>query len=120
MLDILLTQNGDLSIDERGDVRITDSVRQAVRIRLLWIFNEWRFALQFGVPYFEEILIKNPNIERMRRHVRDEAMSVDGVLDARNIRITIDKPARSATVTLDIVTTEETYKEELDLWAVTA
>jgi hypothetical protein len=79
----------------------------------LWFFNEWRFAPPFGVPYFEEILIKNPDIERIRRIVRDEVLSVDDVLDAQNIRITVNAPARSAVIALDIVTAEETYREEV-------
>lgn len=113
MLDILLTPGGDLNINEQGDIALTESIRQAVRIRLLWFFNEWRFAVEFGVPYFENILIKNPDIEQIRRIVRDEAMSVDGVLDVRNITVTVNKQARSATIWLDIVVAEETYREEV-------
>ena len=113
MLDILLTPDGDLQINEQGDIALTQSTRQAVRVRLLWFFDEWRFAPPFGVPYFEEILIKNPDIESIRRIIRDEAQSVDEVIDARNIRIAVNSPERSAVVTLDIVTTEETYREEV-------
>jgi hypothetical protein len=35
MKDILLTSDGDLKIDEQGDISLTDSIRQAIRIRLL-------------------------------------------------------------------------------------
>ena len=86
-LDILLTRDGDLHIDEWGDIKLTDSVRQAVRIRLQWFFNEWRFAPEYGVPYFEDVFIKNPDLLRIRRIVRDEAMSVEGVLEARDCRL---------------------------------
>lgn len=34
MKDILLTADGDLAIGETGDISITDSVRQAIRVRL--------------------------------------------------------------------------------------
>ena len=113
MKDILLTPDGDLFINENGDITLTDSVRQAVRIRLQWFFNEWRFAPQYGVPYFEDILIKNPDIERVRRIIRDEAASVDEVQDVQNIRIAVNKAERTAQVTLDIVIAEETYREEV-------
>ena len=113
MLDILLTPDGDLHITETGDISLTDSVRQAVRIRLLWFFDEWRFWPATGVPYYEEILVKNPNLDRIRRIVRDEAMSVDEVLDVKNIKIDLDKPARKAKITFEVVTAEETYREEL-------
>ena len=115
MKDILLTSDGDLVISEQGDISLTDSIRQAVRIRLLWFFNEWRFAPQFGVPYFEEILIKNPNSLRVRSIIRNEAMSVEGVLDAINITVTLDKVTRKAVIVLDVVTDEETFRMEVPI-----
>ena len=116
MLDILLTPDGDLNIDERGDISLTDSVRQAVRVRLQWFFSEWRFAPQFGVPYFEEILIKNPNDRRVRAIIRDEVLTVNEVLDARNITVTLDRPTRQAVIALDVVTTEETFRMEVPVY----
>ena len=113
MLDILLTSDGDLNIDEHGDISLTDSVRQAVRIRLLWFFEEWRFAPEFGVPYFEEFLVKDPNLMRIRNIIKEEAESVDEVLEARNIAINIDTATRKALITFGIVTEMETYREEL-------
>ena len=116
MKDIQLTADGDLRITELGDIGLTDSVRQAVRIRLLWFFNEWRFAPQFGVPYFEDILIKNPNLEKIRGIVRDEVTSVDEVIDAKNIKLSFDKIKRSLQITLDIITSGGTYREEALIW----
>ena len=115
MKDILLTYDGDLHLNEYGDIEITDSVRQAVRIRLLWFFSEWRFAPGFGVPYFEEILVKKPNLLRIKRIIRDEAMSVDEVRDVQNISIDLNKTKRAAIVSLDIVTAEETFREEVEI-----
>ena len=113
MKDILLTADGDLHVSESGDIAITDSVRQAARIRLQWFSGEWRFAPAFGVPYYEDILIKKPNIGRIRSIVRDEVLSVVEALDARNIKVDIDAPARTAAIAFDIVTAEETYREEV-------
>ena len=113
MLDILLTPGGDLHISETGDISLTNSVVQAVKIRLQWFFNEWRFAPPFGIPYFEDILIKKPDLERVRRIVRNEVMSVDEVIETRNITINVNNSARSALIRLDIVTAEDTYREEV-------
>lgn len=62
MYDLKLTNSGDLEISEDGDVSLTQSVRQAVLIRLRWLFGEWRFAPENGVPYFQQIMVKNPDI----------------------------------------------------------
>jgi len=115
MKDILLNPDGDLFISETGDIKLTDSIPQAVRIRLKWFFGEWRFAPLFGVPYFEEILIKNPNKVRVRSIMRDEVLSVDEVIDAQNIVVAVDNPVRSAVTTIDIVTTEENFRQEVPL-----
>jgi len=113
MKDILLTSGGDLDVSEYGDISLTDSVRQAVKIRLKWFFDEWRLAPQFGIEYFELFLVKAPNKEQLRQTIREAVMSVDEVTDVENINIAIDNPTRQATITLDIVTLEETYREEL-------
>jgi hypothetical protein len=113
MKDILLTKDGDISISETGDITLTDSIIQAVRIRLLWFFEEWRFAPDYGISYYEEILVKNPNTEQIKRLVRDEVMTVNEVSDVKNITVSIDRKTRKATVSLEIVTAEKTYREEL-------
>ena len=113
MKDVLLTHDGDLFINKYGDIEITDSVRQAVRIRLLWFFKEWRFAPDYGVPYFEEVLKKNPNLDRIKRIIYNEVMSVNEVMDARNIQIKLDAETRTAKVTMDVVLSDETYREEV-------
>ena len=117
MKDFLLTPEGDLYIGKEGDIKLTDSVRQAVRIRLQWFFNEWRFSPQFGVPYYEDILIKKPDIARVRRDFRQAATSVLEVLDIKNMNIETNKAARFARVTFDVVTAEETYRDEVLIYA---
>lgn len=115
MLDILLTPDGDLEISDTGDIALTNSVRQAVKIRLQWYFKEWRFAPEYGVPYLEEVFVKNPNVERIKMIVREEAVSVDEVLDARNVKVEIDKRTRKVVIGLDIVTEEGVFREEVML-----
>jgi hypothetical protein len=98
MKDLLLTPNGDLYINPAtGDIEITDSVEQAIKIRLLWFFYEWRLGPQFGIPYFEEILIKNPNTLRVRQLFRDAILSVDEVARVNDLTIEIT-PERKAMV----------------------
>ena len=113
MLDILLNRDGDLHITETGDISLTQSVRQAVKIRLLWFFREWRFAPQNGVPYYEEILVKNPNLERIRRIVKNEVQSVAEVTAVRNIRVEYNNATRQARIFYFLVVGEETYREEV-------
>ena len=67
MYDLKLDRTGDLEISEAGDVMLTQSVRQAVEIRLRWLFGEWRFAPENGVPYLERVMVKKPDIEGIKQ-----------------------------------------------------
>lgn len=113
--DLLLNSGGDLKINGSGDIMLTESVRQAVAIRLRWFFSEWRFAPDYGVPWFEDVLVKNPNDARIRQLIREECMAVEGVKDVRGIDLTVDSATREAVMRLKIVTAEQTYAEELKI-----
>ena len=118
MKDILLTTDGDLFVNEQGDISLTDNVRQAAKIRLRWFADEWKFAPTFGIQYFEVFVTKKPNIEHIRRIIRDEVMSISEVEDVRNIDIEIDTQTRTASISLEIVVAEGTYREEVCIHAV--
>jgi hypothetical protein len=113
--DLLLDNGGDLKINGNGDIVLTESMRQAVLIRLRWFFAEWRFAPEFGVPWFEDVLVKNPNDARIRRIIREECMQVDGVKDVRGVTLAVDSATREAVIYLKIITEEQTYAEEVKI-----
>jgi hypothetical protein len=115
MDDILLTRDGDLFVNDQGDIQLTTSVRQSVIIHLQWFFSEWKFSPQFGLPYFEEVFIKNPDLQRIRRIVRDEVEKVEAVVEARNITIDLDNYTRKAIITLEVVTTSDFFREEIEI-----
>ena len=50
MIDLKLDATGDLELSAAGDISATDSIVQAVRIRLLWFFGEWRLMPSLGFP----------------------------------------------------------------------
>ena len=115
MIDFKLSPDWDLELSAVGDISATDSVVQAVRVRLLWFFQEWRLGPGFGIPYFEEILVKNPNEVKVRHLIREAVMSVDGVTNVQGVGLDIDKKTRRATVTVTFTTNEQTYKEEVKI-----
>lgn len=120
MFDLLLTRDHDLFISQQGDIMLTQSIRQAIRVRLLWFFQEWRFAPPIGVPYFEEFFTKNPNQVRMRNIIRREVKSVDGVINVTNIRININPVTRLGLITFTASTTEGDYLLEVSIpWGST-
>ncbi|MCM1059091.1 MAG: hypothetical protein NC452_02230 [Eubacterium sp.] len=113
MLDILLDKNGDIHLSPAGDISTTESVRQAILIRLRWIFAEWRLGPEYGFPWFEEVFVKNPNTEKIRLLIRDKIMSVTNVKEADVSKVVFDKAKRTATVKYSCKIGEEIFEEEL-------
>lgn len=116
-LDIMITRDGDLDLTGTGDIKQTNSVQQAILIHLRWIFSEWRLGPDYGFPYWEDVFIKNPNIERIKRDIRTEIMKVAGVRFANVDRVDYDPAGRKATFTYTATTDEETFMEEVTLYA---
>ncbi|GHU52645.1 hypothetical protein AGMMS49975_08880 [Clostridia bacterium] len=113
--DILLDSDGDIFIDDTADISIRHSVWQEVKIFLKWFFEEWRFNPPVGVPYFEEVFIKNPNTDRIAQIVREEAAKAYGVTEVREVKVTIDNYSRNAMVTFTIITDYGTFREEVTI-----
>ena len=67
-VDILLDSNGDLAF-KGTDIVLANSVRQKIKIRLKWFFQEWRWDDEAGVPYFEYLFVKNPDIDQIKELV---------------------------------------------------
>ena len=117
MVDILLGKEGDILVSENGDISLTGSVRQAVLIRLRWFFAEWRLGPELGFPWFEEVLVKNPNLLKIKGLIRNEIMKVNGVRAANVEDISFDPAARTAKVRFTCDTEVGIYREEVALYA---
>ena len=115
MLDILLDSGGDLKVSETGDISLTDSVRQAIRIRLLWFLGEWRLGPLIGLDYWGTILVKNPNLVKIRQAIRNEILSVDEVTAVNDLQLVHDAAARTLAVRFEAVTSEETFRDEVKI-----
>ena len=117
MVDIMLNKDCDLDISPLGDISLVDSVRQAVIIRLKWIAGEWRLGPDFGFPWFEEVFVKNPNIPKIQSLIRSEILKVEGVTSAQILSTSYDRARRSLAVKFEFSVGEETYAEEVELYA---
>lgn len=116
MLDIMLDAEGDIKVSPIGDISMTESVRQAVRIRLRWIYSEWRLGPEYGFPWFEEVFVKEPNTVKIRQLIRDEIMKVDEVTAAEVTSVTYDRAKRAATFVYTCSVGEAVFREEVTLY----
>lgn len=114
MKDLLLDANGDLKF-VNGDVSFTDGVVQAITIRLRWFFGEWKINTEYGVPYYDEIFVKNPNKVLLEERIREEILSVEEVEEVSSVSINIDSNTRIAVIQFTAISNGTILEQEVEL-----
>lgn len=112
MFDITLDKEGDIAVTENGDISVAESVCQAVQIRLNWIKAEWRLGPSLGFSWFEEVFVKNPNLEKIKQLIRNEIIQVDGVEEAEVVTIDYNPKERKVHFACTFKVSGETYAKE--------
>lgn len=95
----LYLANNDLQL-----VLNSDQVVQNIKIRLQFFKNEWFLDITPGVPFFEDIFVKNPNIPNIdsiiKAHIVDtpeveELLEYNSEFDNSTRQYTVDFKVRS-------------------------
>ncbi len=108
MKDIALSAaDHDLIIQDGDFLLISDAERvaQQIKIKLKWFLGEWFLDITGGMPYFESILVKNPNTNQIRNIFRQKILEVDDVTAAPSLTLSINKQQRVLTVEYEAETT---------------
>lgn len=119
-MDIMLDRSGDLYLSPMGDIVLADSVAQKIAIRLKWFEGEWRWNRDEGLPYFQSLLIKNPDLDLMEAQIRAKIFEVPEVTEVKDVSITPNNETRSAIIRFVALTDQETIKKEVKIqWQIT-
>ncbi len=94
-----LIVGADLSFLSDGD-----AIKQACRLALELFLGEWFLDGSIGVPYYEEILVKAPNLPAIRAIFRKKLLAIVGVLDVISINLSYDNAARKLSVSWRVLT----------------
>lgn len=102
MVDIALRIGAhDLLIADGGDILLIDNaerVAQQIQIKLKSFLGEWFLDTSYGVPYFEYILVKDPNMTHIRSILRQQIGEVDDVTKVPDLSLSFDRQNRLLTV----------------------
>jgi hypothetical protein len=101
---IRLTDQDDLDISA-GTLIVTsgvEAVRSAVRIRLQAFLGEWFADTTIGTPWFQSILIKNPDPSVLNSVFRDRLFGTPGVTSLNSLDLSYDRVNRTLTVRFSI------------------
>lgn len=99
--DILLDSTGDIDVSQQ-DLHQTSGMQaviQGVSIRLKFFMGEWFADLSVGVPYFQQVLVKNPNINVLTSVFRTIILGTPGVNSLSSLSLDYNASARTLSVT---------------------
>lgn len=114
-MDIMLDTEGDIFFTEEGDFLMKESVAQQIRIKVLWFAGEWRWDPDLGLPYREDLLIKNPNIASFENELRKAIFDVTEVVKVEDLSVVFDRKNRNALIKYTALTDLETIREEVEI-----
>lgn len=97
---------GDVVLDGDDLALVSDgaAIAQAVRANLRMFLGEWFADQTVGVPWFQSILVKNPNLVAVRTAIRSAIVNTPGIADLVSYTQTFDASARTLTVTFSATT----------------
>jgi len=81
-----------------------DRVAQQIKINLLSFLGEWFLDNTYGVPYLEEILIKNPRMPSVETILRSHINSIPDMIRIDSLDLEWDRQKRFLKVTFACTT----------------
>lgn len=106
------TGDVDLSRDDLYFVTGADAVAQHLLIRLRTYKGEWFLDQRVGIPYYSQILVKNPNLAAIQSVYRRAIESTPGVDALTSISLEFDTANRQLTLRFTAVLEGETVARD--------
>lgn len=90
-----------------------DEILQRVRQRLNTFLAEWFLDLSVGVPYFEQVLIKNPNADVIQAIFKREILGTPGIVELLEYTQDLDVATRNLKITFTARGDEGVLSDEI-------
>ncbi|HEX5035075.1 MAG TPA: hypothetical protein VFW62_11390 [bacterium] len=92
------------ALDENGDLETTgnrltltqgrEAIRQHLQVKFRLFLGEWFLDRSLGVPYFEKILLKNPNLVEVSDFLKVYILETPGVTGLESFQFAFDLQGR--------------------------
>jgi hypothetical protein len=91
---------GDLALENGNFVWIdgVQMIRQNIAARFKFFLGEWFLDLREGIPYYRDVLVKNPDISVVTSIFRQVLKDTPGVLEIRKFILRFNAVAREITL----------------------
>ena len=96
---------GDLAVEGGRLLYFEDieHIRQTISCRLRFGKGEWFLDEREGVPYYQTVLVKDPDLSAIRALYRRIILSVPGVLSVPVLTLALDRATRTLSVAFQAV-----------------
>jgi hypothetical protein len=96
----LKTEDNDLIFENNDLIIVTgqQETKQRLEQRLQTFLGEWFLDTSIGVPYYQDILKKNPDTTLVTGTLKSVITQTPGVTDLLEFNFTFNKQAREATL----------------------
>ncbi|MEW5804667.1 MAG: hypothetical protein AB1847_21465 [bacterium] len=100
MSDLALDTDGDLLISGSDLVLTTgvDAIRQHLSQRLKTFYGEWFLNAEIGIPYFQQVLRKNPDPAILDSIFKREVINTQGILRLTEFSLDLNAGTRELTL----------------------
>lgn len=104
MSQLLQDSTGDLVFtnNQLTFVDGADQVKQSIIQRFRTFAGEWFLDTSLGIPYFQNVLVKNPNLTLIESYFKNELWAVPGVLSIINFSLNFDPVARTISISCSV------------------
>lgn len=102
------TATWDLTLDSSGNIATLSRdwsalLAQRIKTRLQTFRGELYLDRSAGVPYFEEVLKKHPDVQRVRDLLLTQVATIPGVQKVLSMELTLDDSTRTFFVNYEIL-----------------
>lgn len=101
----LLVVNGDLALTADANPAGANPILQDILQRLRFFLGEWFLDNSQGIPFYQQILVKNPDISKVEAIFRNVILGAPGVQQLTGFSISLNSLTRVSNITFSCLTT---------------
>ncbi len=117
-----LDSDGDMALSSAGIpffIGSSDEVIQRLGVRFKFFLGEWYRNQLLGVPYYEHVLIKDPNLILVRSLWRQLILDTPGITGINRLTESFDRVARELRPVFEAVFEDGTVITDSDVLPIT-
>lgn len=96
-------------------IRGGEAVAQRIKVRFKFFLGEWFLDQRQGVPFYQMVFVKRPDMTAISNMFRQVLVTTSGVQSISFFQLDLDKKARALTATFEVKLTDGstvTFKNE--------